>query len=254
MRKSSEISCIAHHTLEEMYDDETYKAIPVNLIAKDAIWKLVKEYTFKTVLDLGAGSGSHSKFFSDNGKNVVAIIAYDLNEFDKRLLAPESENNIRLVIADYQYYKFHEKFDLIWASHILEHQRNIGIFLDKIWLDLKNRGILALSVPFAESVAGGGHINYFGSGHLIYHLLEAGFDLSDIRMKVDGWNLSIIVRKDKYIKPNRQNFTNVLLSYKNRLPGYINNAILDYIRTHTYTYNGNTLYDERIPLELQYKW
>jgi hypothetical protein len=74
-------------------------------------------------------------------------------------------------------------------------------------------------------------------------------------MKADGWNLSIIVRKAKTLAgKGKRNFTKTLKSYKERLPDYINNAIDDYIRTHTYTHNGNTWYDERIPAEVQYKW
>ena len=43
------------------------------LRAAAALEKLIGEYGFETVLDVGAGDGKHSRIFRDNGKQVTAI-------------------------------------------------------------------------------------------------------------------------------------------------------------------------------------
>ncbi|MDR3164438.1 MAG: class I SAM-dependent methyltransferase [Synergistaceae bacterium] len=233
-------------SLADMRQDVLYKRIPENLLGRDALWKLLKEYEFYSVLDLGAGTGGHSRVFHDNGKLITAIVAYDFHQFDEDL-----KGKVTLIQDDYSNHQFEQKFDLIWASHMLEHVRNIGLLLDKINSDLKDEGILALSVPFMEPVAGGGHCNFFGPGQAIYHLLESGFDLSDMRLKVDGYNMSIICRKNEKFKPHDANFALLLANYKERLPDYVWREVERLIEKKKKT--GDPYY-ERIPLSLTYKW
>lgn len=42
-------------------------------VAELAMNKLLGDYEFDTVLDLGCGDGKHSKIFCENGKTVTAI-------------------------------------------------------------------------------------------------------------------------------------------------------------------------------------
>jgi 2-polyprenyl-3-methyl-5-hydroxy-6-metoxy-1,4-benzoquinol methylase len=87
------------------------------------------------------------------------------------------------------------RFDLIWCSHVLEHQRNVGAFLDKVFDDLADGGIFAVTVPFALSPMIVGHPNIFTPMHVIYHLVLAGFDCTSARVKTYDQQISVIVRK-----------------------------------------------------------
>lgn len=216
-----------------LYDDP-----PRDMLARDAIDKLLAEYEFDSVLDVGAGRGDQSKIFVQCGKAVTAILAYD-NIMDEAL-----REKIDFVYGDYLVHKFPNKFDLIWASHILEHQRNIGAFLEKAWADLNDEGILAISVPPAELLSGGGHVNYFSEPYLIYHCLINGFDLSDVRIKRYGYNLSLICRKRNSY--SLTSWAPCLSEMFDRLPDYIVSAIKNFIAQNA----GH----ERIPEGINYKW
>ena len=140
--------------------------------------KLIK-MKFKTVLDIGSGTGEHAKAFKHAQKEVTTI----------SLIEPAD------IIGDYNDQVFFEKFDCIWASHVLEHQRNVGDFLDKCFVDLKEGGILAITVPPEKASIVGGHLTHWNAGLLLYNLILAGFDCSEASVKAYGYNISVIVRK-----------------------------------------------------------
>lgn len=240
-----------------MEKDPIYLSMPPDILGKDALWKLLKEYEFKTVLDIGAGAGAHSKILAESGKNVTAITLPDhiLNEKTKDkvgivwksfIFDEETKGNVDLIAGDYMLTKFKKKFDCIWASHILEHMLNPGLFLDKVYDDLTDTGILAISVPPNEKLVGGNHINNFSPEHLVYYLVMTGFDLTDMRLKTYGYNLSVICRKTPTILVNRSTSAGELVNRKNQLPDYVNAAIEKYTAEH----NGH----ERIPNNIVYKW
>lgn len=209
---------------------------PALLRAKQALWQLLQNYDFETVLDCGAGAGMHSEIFLDKGKNVTAIVAYGEDDMRKDL-----KDRLKFIVADYLECKFDEGFDCIWASHILEHQRNVGLFLDKVHSDLKEGGILAITVPlpFGE-IAVGGHGNYFTVAHLIYQLVASGFDLTDMKFgeSRDGnrADLSIIC-----FKPTNQpkgkthlpkNYFLPLEAFEHLLPSYVVDSINKFRAEH----------------------
>jgi SAM-dependent methyltransferase len=232
-----------------MIEDGLYQSIP-DISGKDCLWKLLKEYDFKTVLDLGAGEGKHCKVFVENGKKVTAMVGYDAERFDNRI-----KNDVRFIVSDYLKHDSDEKFDCIWAAHILEHQLNIGLFLNKVYEDLKEGGIFAVTVPPCELFAGGGHINYFSPGYLVYHLLMAGFDLREMRLKPYGYNLSVICAKNSQFKPAKNNFTECLITRYGALPQYVVDSIERFKKDNP-MYNGKFVNGthERIELDLEYKW
>lgn len=141
---------------------------------------------FKSVLDIGSGLGEHAQAFRKLGKEVTTIS-----------LVPPAD-----IIGDYVNtgrLLWHEKFDCIWASHVLEHQRNVGEFLDKCYYDLKDDGILAITVPPAKASIVGGHLTHWNAGLLLFNLILAGFDCSEASVKQYGYNISVIVRKKKAV-------------------------------------------------------
>lgn len=90
----------------------------------------------------------------------------------------------------------HGCFDHIWCSHCLEHQRNPGAFLDDMFADLKDGGVLCITVPPARSDLRGGHVTIWNEAVLVYQLLLAGFNCRNAVVWQYGYNISCMLRKD----------------------------------------------------------
>ena len=86
----------------------------------------------------------------------------------------------------------------------MEHQLNVHLFLLKLKHDLKDGGLLVLTVPpynTNRSKIVDGHLTAWNSGFLIYNLVVAGFDCSDIKIKQYDYNISVILRKEEIQVP-----------------------------------------------------
>jgi SAM-dependent methyltransferase len=161
------------------------------MYAKQALELLLAKYKFTNVLDIGFGGGEQAQWFRERGKKVVTI---DLN----------SEYGIKPdILADYNNYQFTKKFDLIWCSHVLEHQLNVNAFLCKIRQDLKQRGIYAITVPPMKPEVVGGHVTLWNAGILVYNLILAGFDCSECHVKKYGYNITVIGHNKKAKLPKK---------------------------------------------------
>lgn len=148
--------------------------------AQFCLLKLVEEYDFEEILDVGTGRQTHAKIFRALGKKVITI-------------DPVFDADYKM---DYLDFKPEKQYEAIFCSHVLEHQRNVGVFLDKLFNDLQDGGILALSVPcVVNHQISSGHSNWFNSNMLLYHLILAGFDCKDAKILVYGYNLSVILKK-----------------------------------------------------------
>lgn len=145
--------------------------------------KFIKHYDFKTVLDIGSHAGMVAQVLRNVGAKVTTVEISPGYEADHK--------------SDYLDTQFPEKFDAIWCSQILEHQRNAGRFLDKVFDDLKDGGVLALTVPHnqMDRRLQFGHCNLFSPLLLIYHLVLAGFDCSEASLKCFYGQIGLIVRK-----------------------------------------------------------
>lgn len=151
--------------------------------AELAFNKLISNYEFNTVLDIGSGVGQHSSIFTRKGKNVHTIS-----------LKPPA-----YYIGDYLTFKSPLKYDCIWASHVLEHQPNVNLFLTKCFNDLKDDGIFAVTVPPYKPNIVGGHLTLWNAGLLLYNLIIAGFDCSEAWVRTYGYNVSVILRKKRAV-------------------------------------------------------
>ena len=164
--------------------------------------KLCTDYDFETVLDIGSHEGHAARILRFLGKRVTTTEIVDCYDADYR--------------GDYLDISFPaETFDAIWASHVLEHQRNAGAFLDKVFHDLKVGGVLAVTVPVSNPGAlEFGHVNIFNPFVLLYQLVLAGFDCRQASVSSYNAMTTVIVRK----RPNgisRISFA----QYPNGLPG-----------------------------------
>ncbi|VXB91438.1 Methyltransferase domain protein [Pseudomonas sp. 8AS] len=157
-------------------------------LADEALDFVLKKYQFQTVLDIGSGEGLHARVFREALKSVVTIDSS----------GHWGDADIHGEFCDYD---FCEPFDMIWCSHVLEHQLNVQLFLKKIYRVLKTGGVLAITVPPAKPNIVGGHVSIWNAGLVIYNLILAGFDCRDAVIKRYGYNISVIVRKACAVLP-----------------------------------------------------
>lgn len=151
------------------------------MLADQALCKLLTEYDFETVLDIGCGHGLHLQRFARAGKRTTGI--------DCQPRCAEA------IAADYLQHTFDQPFDCVWTSHVLEHQPNVQQFLRKVFGDLREGGILAITVPPLKQNIVGGHLSLWNTGLLLYNLILAGFDCREARCRQYGYNISVITPK-----------------------------------------------------------
>jgi len=154
--------------------------------------KLVNDFDFETVLDVGSGAGAHAKVLKNHGKKVTAL------DFGTSIYALQMNDNydgIHHVEIDFNKYNPEQKFDCIWASHVLEHQENPGVFIKKCMDLVEDNGILAITVPPLDDNITGGHLTLWNAGLLLYQLVFNGLDCRDASIYSYGYNITVIVRK-----------------------------------------------------------
>jgi SAM-dependent methyltransferase len=151
---------------------------------------LIDEYAFETVLDIGSGQGLHTEVFLRSGKDVTSL------DLGSSIYYERSTNKHRTIHADFNSHPFPERFDCIWASHVLEHQLNVNAFLRKCHETLNDRGILAVTVPPMKPEIVGGHVTLWNAGLLLYNLVLAGYDCRNARVLKYGYNITAIVQKN----------------------------------------------------------
>lgn len=152
--------------------------------------KVIKDYPIKNVMDVGCGDGHEADLFRFLGSTVFTVNADPAPSFTVDYF------------GDYMNLRAPRQFDLIWCSNVLEHVRNPGAFIDKLYDDLEPGGALALSVPYNEFNSGPdaitiGHHNRYSFLLLVYQLICAGFDCTSpyLAMRIYNGQISIIVRK-----------------------------------------------------------
>ncbi len=134
---------------------------------------------FSNVLDVGSGGGEHTRFLRFFGKDARSIDLHEDADYQ----------------GDFATYEFPKKFDAIFCSHVLEHQRNVGHFVEKLYDSLADDGILAISVPCHDRQhLLGGHITNWNSGLLVYNLVLGGFDCRQASI-YQHLDVNLVVRK-----------------------------------------------------------
>ncbi|MDR0486587.1 MAG: class I SAM-dependent methyltransferase [Elusimicrobiota bacterium] len=132
------------------------------------------------ILDIGCGAEQpHSQKMREQNLQPKTCDYYDNCDF----------------FGNFNDIEFEESFDAIWASHVLEHQPNVNLSLNKIRSILKEDGILAITVPPLKHQIISGHVSLWNGGLLLYHLILAGFDCRNASLKQYGYNISVILKK-----------------------------------------------------------
>lgn len=148
--------------------------------------ELCNQNNFKNLLDIGAGKDQpHTKYFNENG-----IVCDTVDFFDNSTF----KGNYNNIDIDKQY-------DVVWCSHVLEHQRNVGSFLDKIKNNTRNGGLIAITVPPLKHKIVSGHVNLWNAGLLVYNLVLTGLNCRDIKIKTHKYNISVLLYKKEIQLP-----------------------------------------------------
>lgn len=98
--------------------------------------------TIKATLEIGAGEAFASRCLKDKSSNVEAFVCEAGEQWDSHYKALELKR-----IADYFPYKGDDKFDLVVASHWLEHVLDLPLVLCSIREKLNGDGLLVIDVP-----------------------------------------------------------------------------------------------------------
>lgn len=162
------------------------------LLSYEALEKIINDEGHRSVLDIGCGQGIQGRFMSDYGKEVTGLTVSSEDGYDGKCL----KNVIR---ADFMTAEFTQKYDILWASHILEHIMDVEGFLRKMREIIAPGGCLALTVPRETSILLP-HIHSFSAGRLLRYLLCAGYDCRNAQILEYGYNISIILPEVFYIE------------------------------------------------------
>ncbi len=163
----------------------------------DALEQCIK-LPIKSVADVGSGGGEHANAFKNAGMEVTCI------DYGTSIYAEKAklENGINIIYTDFLKWQANDKYDLVWASHILEHQRNVGIFIEKLVDICHPNGYICITVPFPHRDIWGGHLTLWQPGLLAYNIVMCGIDLSTAKMLYGYREISIIFQPNKVKLPD----------------------------------------------------
>lgn len=157
------------------------------LLSNIGLFELLNHYDFESLLDVGSGGGRHASLFESRGKQVTRF------DFGKSRAFDADSQAERTLIGDFVTYEFPQRFDCVWASHVLEHTVHTHEFLLKIRETCNDRGVLAITVPPAKPGLVGGHVTLWTTGLLLYRMVLAGIDCSSARCLRYGYNITVLV-------------------------------------------------------------
>lgn len=154
-----------------------------------ALWRVLADYDFETVLDVGGGAGEHGTVFHAFGKHVTSV------DYGKSVYFERRDPRHDVIVGDFNRLELPRRYDLVWCSHVLEHQLDAHHFLGRLHAATAEGGVLAITVPPAKSEIVGGHVSLWNAGLLLYRLVLAGFDCRQARVRRYGYNISVLLEK-----------------------------------------------------------
>lgn len=151
----------------------------------------------RTVLDVGSGGGQHASAFASDGANVTCV------DLGTSIYAKTSQTveRVRVINTDFERWQADRQYDLVWASHVLEHQRNLGRFIEQLIACCSPSGHVAVIVPTPHRRLWGGHLTLWTPGLLAYNIVLAGVDLSDAELAYGYRETWIVFRPTKVSLP-----------------------------------------------------
>lgn len=167
-----------------------------------------------TVLDVGSGGGEHARAFSANGSKVTCV------DFGTSVYAQKAipDTSINVIYTDFTKWTPTSQYDLVWASHVLEHQRNVGFFLDKLIECCAPGGHIAITLPNPHRNLWGGHLSLWTPGFLAYNCVMCGLDLSDATMLYGFREFSLVFKPKRVVLPDLSYDTGDITLMQNLFP------------------------------------
>ncbi len=130
-----------------------------------------------TVLDVGSGGGHHARAFVEAGAQVLCV------DYGTSIYARNTPSALLDVVhVDFNQFVPPRKYALVWASHVLEHQRNVGQFIEKLIECCADDGHICITLPDPHRNLWGGHLTLWSPGLLAYNIVLCGVDLSASRL------------------------------------------------------------------------
>lgn len=162
-------------------------------LGSEALEMLLSEPGIENVLDVGYGTGDHAREMAQAGKMVLGVDPNGREGYNDQ----KNGGHVWFLRQGYMdpELPLSEQFDAIWSCHMLEHVHDPQAVLRKMFADLKDGGLLVLTVPPAQHAVVGGHFTLWNAGLLLYHLVLAGFDCRYAGVRQYGYNISVMVRK-----------------------------------------------------------
>jgi len=140
------------------------------------------------MLDIGGGHGIHADYF----RQVVPDIQVDIVDL-------EEQDELLVYCGDFLSFEPEHSYDVVWTSHVLEHVRNTGLFLDKIRATLVDDGIVAVTVPpHINDLGILSHLTTWDPMLLIINLVHARLDCRNGRFSRYRYNVSGIAHKTQH--------------------------------------------------------
>lgn len=149
----------------------------------------VKNIPFQTVLDIGAGECIQAEYFRSIGKKVKTC---DLADTNGAHCSNQKKYDFQGKFLDADFGG--ERFDFVFSSHTLEHQRNVGLFIDKMLSLVNDSGYICVVVPIRKPFITGGHLTLWNPGILLYNLVAAGIDCSESYVHQLDYDICVIVK------------------------------------------------------------
>jgi SAM-dependent methyltransferase len=143
----------------------------------------------ESVLDVGAGGGLHSMGFISGGATRVVGIDPQFMALTHECYEHKHDPYESVDLGD-------EQFDVVWASHVLEHVPNVQHFLIHLHKWTKPDGWIAIAVPTdRQRRLHIGHLTLWTPAHLIYNMICAGIDCKDALWYTSNLSIGVFVRK-----------------------------------------------------------
>ncbi len=153
-----------------------------------------------TVLDVGSGDGEHARMFATHGAEVDCI-DYGTSIYANQAKEFTPSQRIKTLNIDFNAFIPSKQYDLVWASHVLEHQRNPGIFIEQLIRCCHPNGRIIITVPDPHRIMCGGHLSSWTPGLLAYNIVMCGIDLQSSAMIRGSHEFSISFQPKRFSLP-----------------------------------------------------
>ena len=160
----------------------------------------------RNLIDVGAGGLLHSVHFASEGIETTAV------DFGSSVYAAERSGDFALlpltvIDGDFLSIELPERYEILFCSHTLEHQPNIGKFLRACIDSVQQDGFLVFVLPYPHWDLQGGHVAQLSPKSVIYNLALMGLDCSESMSFDSHGEFTVVVRKIGTFDVSERNLT-----------------------------------------------